>query len=288
MNFTRRHKKGTMTKYKDFIPHTRYKYSILKYCNRNTIYRKISNLMIYRYIVIIWCIIEPSSLQAQQTLSVPIYRNLQSYSEMKLSADTGFYKTNLSAGNIMIPVHGVDTWEKKQSRRLHWNLKTNILYAATSTPNLGLEISWGTRLSFNMTGGYNPWNRKGTKGDNDKIVHWLMQPELRYWFCEPMAGHFISIHVIATQYNIGGHKFFRIFDSDHRYEGWGIGGGFSYGYSWILSKRWSIESYLGFGITQLNFDRFNGKYWCCSKSEHAKRTYFGPTQIGISLVYCIK
>ena len=91
------------------------------------------------------------------------------------------------------------------------NLKTNILYAATSTPNLGLEISWGTRLSFNMTGGYNPWNRKGTKGDNDKIVHWLMQPELRYWFCEPMAGHFISIHVIATQYNIGGHKFFRIY-----------------------------------------------------------------------------
>ena len=69
--------------------------------------------MIYRYIVIIWCIIEPISLQAQQTLSVPIYRNLQSYSEMKLSADTGFYKTDLSAGNIMIPVHGVDTWEKK-------------------------------------------------------------------------------------------------------------------------------------------------------------------------------
>ena len=113
MNFTRRHKKGTMTKYKDFIPHTRYKYSILKYCNRNTIYRKISNLMIYRYIVIIWCIIEPISLQAQQTLSVPIYRNLQSYSEMKLSADTGFYKTDLSAGNIMIPC----TWCRHMGKK---------------------------------------------------------------------------------------------------------------------------------------------------------------------------
>lgn len=101
-----------MTKYKDFIPHIKYKYSILKYCNRNIIYQKISNLLIYRYIVIMWYIIEPISLQAQQTLSVPIYRNLQSYSEMKLSADTGFYKTDLSAGNIMIPVHGVDTWKK--------------------------------------------------------------------------------------------------------------------------------------------------------------------------------
>lgn len=38
-----------MTKYKDFIPHTKYKYSILKYCNRNTIYRKIFNLLIYIY-----------------------------------------------------------------------------------------------------------------------------------------------------------------------------------------------------------------------------------------------
>lgn len=82
-----------MTKYKDFIPHIKYKYSILKYCNRNIIYQKISNLLIYRYIVIIWYIIEPISLQAQQTLSVPIYRNLQSYSEMKLSADTGDRKS---------------------------------------------------------------------------------------------------------------------------------------------------------------------------------------------------
>lgn len=62
-------------------------------------------------------------------------------------------------------------------------------------------------MSVNVIGGYNPWNRKGKKGDNDKIVHWLIQPELRYWFCEPAGGHFIGIHAIATQYNIGGHKF---------------------------------------------------------------------------------
>ncbi len=281
-----------MTKYKDFIPHTKYKYSISKYCNKNTILRKMFNSQIYKYILILWIIIESFSVQAQEMLSVPVYRKSiyspQSYSEMKRSTDIDVHEINPLASNITIPIYKVNMWEKISSGQLHWNLKTNLLYAVTLTPNLGLEISWGTRLSFNITGGYNPWNRKGTKGDNDKIVHWVIQPELRYWFCEPMAGHFISIHAIATQYNIGGHKFFRIFDSDHRYEGWGIGGGFSYGYCWILSKRWSIESYLGFGIVQLNFDKFNNKYWCCGKSEHAKRTYFGPTQIGISLIYCIK
>ena len=93
-------------------------------------------------------------------------------------------------------------------------------------------------------------------------MHWLIQPELRYWFCEPAGGHFIGIHAIATQYNIGGHKFFHIFDKGYRYEGWGAGAGFTYGYSWMLSRRWAIEAYLGLGIVHLDFDKSNNKNWC--------------------------
>lgn len=48
-----------MTKYKDFIPHTKYKYSISKYCNKNTILRKMFNSQIYKYILILWIIIDP-------------------------------------------------------------------------------------------------------------------------------------------------------------------------------------------------------------------------------------
>ena len=36
-------------------------------------------------------------------------------------------------------------------------LKTNALYWATSTPNLGLEVGMGDRFSFYLEGGYNPW-----------------------------------------------------------------------------------------------------------------------------------
>ena len=117
-------------------------------------------------------------------------------------------------------------------------------------------------MSLNITGGYNPWNREGKKGDNDKWVHWMVQPELRYWFCETTNGHFIGIH--------------------------GIGAGFTYGYSWLISKRWAIEAFLGVGIVHLDFDKTDNRDWCCGESQHSTKTFFGPTKIGISLIYNIK
>ena len=193
------------------------------------------------------------------------------------------------ADNTIIVAIGIMTpWEKIKEKKMHWAIKTNLLYAATLTPNLGLEFGWGSQMSLNITGSYNPWNRKGRKGHNDKIVHWMIQPEWRYWFCEPASGHFIGVHAIATKYNIGGHKFFDMFDKKYRYEGWGAGAGFTYGYSWMLSERWTIETYLGLGVVQLGFDKSNNRNWCCTKSEHYTKTYVGPTKIGISLIYNIK
>lgn len=209
-------------------------------------------------------------------------------SDIIFVTDTVIDNTALLSDSAVINIYAETSWEKMRSRNLHWNLKTNLLYAATLTPNLGLEISWGTQLSLNITGSYNPWNRKGKKGDNDKIVHWMAQPELRYWFCEPTGGHFIGIHAVVTKYNIGGHKFFHIFDKGYRYEGWGVGGGFTYGYSWFLSKKWAIEGFLGIGVVQLGFDKSNNRIWCCTKSEHFTKTYFGLTKVGISLIYNIK
>lgn len=183
----------------------------------------------------------------------------------------------------------VPLWKKmKMERRTTWALKTNLLYAATLTPNLGLEIGIAPRISLNITGGYNPWNRKGRKGDNDKLVHWLVQPEVRYWFCETSDGHFVDIHGVATKYNIGGYRFFHVFEKNYRYEGWGAGLGVGYGYSWVLSDRWGIEAYLGAGVVWLGFDKTDNRDWCCGKSEHSTKTYFGPTQVGVSLIYNIK
>ncbi|WP_299100630.1 DUF3575 domain-containing protein [uncultured Alistipes sp.] len=151
-------------------------------------------------------------------------------------------------------------------------LKTNILYWAATTPNIGLEIAMSPQTTLEINGAYNPW----TFADDKKMRFWLVQPEARYWFCERFEGHFIGLHLHGAQY-FGG------FDQT-RYDGYLAGGGFTYGYDWILSPHWNLEAVIGVGYARLWYDK-SPRIHCekCRTSEH--RNYFGPTKIGISLVY---
>ena len=69
-------------------------------------------------------------------------------------------------------------------------IKTNALYWATSTPNLGFEVGLAKKLTLDISGNYNPWKF----GDDRQIKHWLVQPELRYWLCERFNGSFFGLH----------------------------------------------------------------------------------------------
>ena len=78
-------------------------------------------------------------------------------------------------------------------------VKTNLLYDATTTMNLGVEFGLSPKWTLDVSGNYNPW----TFSNNRKWQHWLVQPEARYWFCNKMMGHFVGFHAIAGSYNIG-------------------------------------------------------------------------------------
>lgn len=58
-------------------------------------------------------------------------------------------------------------------------VKTNLLYDATTTMNLGVEFGLSPKWTLDVSGNYNPW----TFSKNKKWKHWLVQPEARYWFC---------------------------------------------------------------------------------------------------------
>ena len=66
-----------------------------------------------------------------------------------------------------------------------WAVKSNLLYDATATINLGVEAALGPRVTLDISGNYNPWEF----GDA-RWKHWLIQPEVRYWLCERFNGHF--------------------------------------------------------------------------------------------------
>ncbi|MCD7900387.1 MAG: DUF3575 domain-containing protein [Bacteroides sp.] len=163
----------------------------------------------------------------------------------------------------------------------HFAIKNNILLDATLSFNLALEFRVSNRHTVELGGSYNPW----TFDNNKKFKHWMVQPEFRYWLCEPFYGHFFGIHPTYAHYNVGNINLGSL--KDHRYEGDLYGGGFSYGYNWFLSPRWSLEATIGFGYLYLDYDRFECSR-CGEMDKKRDRHYVGPTRAGISLIYILK
>ena len=49
-------------------------------------------------------------------------------------------------------------------------VKTNLLYDATSTLNLGVEVGTAPKWSLDVSGNFNPW----AFNDNRKMKHWIL------------------------------------------------------------------------------------------------------------------
>jgi hypothetical protein len=168
-------------------------------------------------------------------------------------------------------------------------VKSNLFYDATTTLNGGVEFGLAPRWSLDVSGNLNPW----TFDEGKRWKHWMAQPELRYWLCDRFIGHFFGLHALGGQYNFGnwdtdfeflGTDFSKL--KDYRYQGWYLGAGLAYGYSWVLGRHWNLEGELGLGYIYFNYDKFNCD-GCVSKLEEDKsHNYFGPTKIAINLVYC--
>lgn len=161
-------------------------------------------------------------------------------------------------------------------------VKTNLLYDATTTLNLGFELGLGEKTTLNISGNYNPW-----KFGSARWRHGLIQPEFRYWVCEKFNGSFWGVHAHYAHYNVGGLKWFSENMKENRYQGDLYGGGISYGYQWVLNDRWNLEATIGVGYARLVYD----KYPCASCGTRIKRShrnYWGPTQVGVSIIYLLK
>lgn len=165
-------------------------------------------------------------------------------------------------------------------------LKSNLLYDMTGTLNFGMEFSLDYEWTLDVSANYNAWNFSPTR----KMKHWLLQPELRWWVCEPFSGHFFGTHAHVGQFNLGGMLPFGFgaFRNKHieknRYEGWLAGVGVSYGYNWILGKHWSVEATLGVGYAYVKYDKFRCEN-CGEKLDSGVQHYLGPTKAAVNLIY---
>lgn len=165
-------------------------------------------------------------------------------------------------------------------------VKTNLLYDATASINLGAEFKLAKKWSLDISGDFNGWTI-----NRHKWKHWFVQPEARYWFCEPFVKHFIGFHAIGGQYNVGnisglpnflGSDFSKL--AYERYQGWGVGGGVAYGFALPLSRHWNMEFEIGFGYVYLDYDVYEC-HDCGRKVDEKSHHYVGPTKAAINLVY---
>jgi hypothetical protein len=166
-------------------------------------------------------------------------------------------------------------------------IKTNLLYDATATVNLGVEVGVAPKWTLDLSGNLNAWN----VNEDKRWKHWLVQPEARYWFCDRFSRHFLGFHALGGQYNIGGLQnnikflgtdFSKL--SKNRFQGWGVGAGVAYGYAMILGKHWNLEFEVGVGYIYSAYDIFECT-GCGRRVGQDNNHYVGLTKAAINLVY---
>ncbi len=170
-------------------------------------------------------------------------------------------------------------------------IKTNLLYGATTlTPNIGAEIALNEKMTIELAGGYNWWNRTAGNNDNKKLVHWLAEIEARYWICNKFNGWFVGAHTLGSQFNISGHNLPLLFEKgsqEYRYQGYAMGAGLSVGYQFILSRRWNIELSAGGGYALLNYDKYQCRTCGTIIEENKSKNYWGPTKASVSIMFLL-
>lgn len=168
-------------------------------------------------------------------------------------------------------------------------LKSNLLYDATGTINLGIEVGLSKQFTLDISSSLNPWTYNHST--NTKLKHLLVQPELRYWLCERFAGHFFGAHLHWARFNAGALDLpLGLTDnslSKYRYAGNMYGAGVVYGYQWFFKSRWAVEAELGVGYTWIDYKKFGTKT-CCNAISRGRSHYVGPTKAAVSLIFFIK
>lgn len=181
--------------------------------------------------------------------------------------------------------------QPRQAKPFYMAVYTNMLYDALAVPNLGVEFYLGK--NFSIAGN---WMHAWWSYDRRHRYWRIYGGELnaRYWFgkaadAKPLTGHHIGLYAQALTYDfefggkayMGGEPGGTILDRAH----WG--GGIEYGYSLPIARRLNIDFSIGIGYIGGRVYEFvpeGDRYlWSATKDRH----WFGPTKIGVSLMWLI-
>ena len=169
-------------------------------------------------------------------------------------------------------------------------IKTNVPYLLLGIPNIGAEFSISKKISISGDILWAPYLFK----KDDQVLRSLQGSiEMRYYINpkyyytnNTYDGFYIGPYVLAGDFNVGLKTKDNPLDNFRR-EGWGISAGVSLGYKMYLSNRFRVDFNLCLGYAQMQYDKYYlGGEWSNYPLEMNKtKSWFGPTKVGISLVY---
>ena len=176
----------------------------------------------------------------------------------------------------MLGILSASLWVPMQTKAQRVAVKTNALYWAASTPNFGAEFRVNRHVTFNFEAAYNR-----IKIFNIVTRGTMITPEVRYWFsARPQARHYLGIMGLATNYNIC---------LDHeRHIGDAFGAGLTYGYSFPLSRHWSLEASIGAGYGYRREKKYDTQTETKPERPNYNKWQFLPMKAGLSFIYIIK
>ena len=169
-------------------------------------------------------------------------------------------------------------------------VRTNLAYAASATPNIGLEVPVGEHFSLGFNAGIKPWPRwlawDWEKEVEKKWRHFLIVPELRFWPSGVYDKLFVGADLIYTHFNVGAVKFpFGMYPRvrDHRLQGDFYGLGLFAGWSWWLSDHWRLEAEAGIGAGYADALEYECAY-CGAEVGRLRGPVLVP-KLGLNLSY---
>jgi len=168
-------------------------------------------------------------------------------------------------------------------------LRTNGLYDLALCPNIGIEIQTDLGLAWQLDYIGAWWN---SPSRNRFFSNYAFQTEIRYYLASPKmtfpyTGHHVGLYgqMITYDFEFGGTGY-QSRDLDYTF---GIGA--SYGYSFPLSKRWSLDLTIGLGYFQSRYDEYDPKEIYGEKHFIHKEThrlkFWGPTKLEATFVWNI-
>ena len=164
-------------------------------------------------------------------------------------------------------------------------LRTNGLYDLALCPNIGLEIQTdlGFAFQFDYVGAW--WN---IDSKHRYFSNYAFQTEIRYYLDSrkmkfPYTGHHVGVYgqMATYDFEFGGTGYLSR-DLDNSF-----GIGISYGYSFPLSKHWSLDLTAGIGYFQSKYDVYEPVNTGYRRTETRRLTFWGPTRLEASFVWNI-